>query len=46
MPSVHRKCSSNGRWSGVDGGNTGDVHREVQEMFQGEGFRPVSKNKE
>jgi hypothetical protein len=42
---MHCKRGRNGGGSGIDGGNTGGVHWEVQEIFQGEWFRSVSKNK-
>jgi predicted dithiol-disulfide oxidoreductase (DUF899 family) len=42
---VHRKRSSNGRRRRDHGGITGGVHREVQEIFQGEWFWSVSKKK-
>src|SRR5712664_544024 len=45
VPSMHRKRSSDGRRSGIHGRNSGGVHWEVQEIFQGEWFRSVSKNK-
>src|SRR6266446_4915791 len=42
---MHRRRGRNGGGSGIDGANTGGVHWEVQEIFQGEWFRSVSKNK-
>jgi hypothetical protein len=42
---MHRKRGRNGGGSGIDGGNTGGVRWEVQEIFQGEWFQSVSKNK-
>jgi predicted dithiol-disulfide oxidoreductase (DUF899 family) len=42
---MHRKRSSDGRRSGIHGRNSGGVHQQVQEMFQGEWSQSVSENK-
>ena len=44
MPSMHRKRSSNGRRSRIDGRNSGGVHRQVQKTFQSESSRFASEN--
>jgi hypothetical protein len=42
---MHRKRSSDGRRSGIHGRNSGGVHQQVQEIFQGEWSQSVSENK-
>jgi hypothetical protein len=42
---MHRKRSSGGRRSGIHGRNSGGVHQQVQEIFQGEWSQSVSENK-
>jgi hypothetical protein len=42
---MHSKRGRNGGGSGIHGRNTGGVRWKVQEIFQDEWFRSVSKNK-
>jgi hypothetical protein len=36
VPSMHRKCSSDGRWSRIHGRSSGGVHREIYPLFSSE----------
>jgi len=44
VSSMHRKRGRDGGGGGIDGRNSGDVHRQIQKIFQGQWSRSVSEN--